>query len=67
MFGYGSDLDHIKGRLGSSQGYRYYLGGGKGLHVTLKVIKQALEFELNMIALPSHTSHAPSILICFLL
>ncbi len=28
MFGYGSDLDHIKGRLGSTQGYRYYLGGG---------------------------------------
>jgi hypothetical protein len=37
------------------------------LHVTLKAIKQALEFGLNMVALPSHTSHAPSTLICFLL
>ncbi len=68
MFGYGGDLDHIKGRPGSTQGYTYYFGGVlKGLHVTLKAIKQALEFGLNMVALLSHTSHAPSTLICFLL
>jgi hypothetical protein len=68
MFGYGGDLDRIKGRLGSTQSYKYYLGGFlKGLHVTLKAIKQALEFGLNIIAFPSHTSHAPSTLICFLL
>jgi hypothetical protein len=66
MFGYGSDLDHIKRRFGSAQvigiTWGFFL---KGLHVTLKVIKQELEFGLNLIALPSHTSHAPSTLICF--
>jgi hypothetical protein len=68
MFGYGDDLDHIKGKLGSTQVINITWGGVfKGLHVTLKAIKQALEFGLNIIALPSHTSHAPSTLICFLL
>ncbi len=31
---------------------------GHGSHVTLKVIKHGQEFGLNMITLPSHTSHA---------
>jgi hypothetical protein len=31
---------------------------GNGSHVTLKVIERAKEFGLNMITLPSHTSHA---------
>lgn len=30
---------------------------GHGSHVTFKVIEQAQEFGLNMITLPSHTSH----------
>jgi hypothetical protein len=31
---------------------------GHGNHVTLKVIEHAKDFGLNMITLPSHTSHA---------
>jgi hypothetical protein len=31
---------------------------GHGNHVTLEAIKHAQEFGLNMITLPSHTSHA---------
>jgi hypothetical protein len=31
---------------------------GHGSHVSLKAIKQAQQFVLDMIALPSHTSHA---------
>jgi hypothetical protein len=31
---------------------------GHGSHVTLKAIKQAKEFGLDMVTLPSHTSHA---------
>jgi hypothetical protein len=31
---------------------------GHGSHVTLKALKQAMTFGLNMITLPSHTSHA---------
>ncbi len=31
---------------------------GHGNNVTLEAIKQALEFELTMITLPCHTSHA---------
>jgi hypothetical protein len=38
-----------------------------GSHVTVKVIKQAQTFCLNMVILPSHTSHAlqPLDVICF--
>jgi hypothetical protein len=32
---------------------------GHGNHVTLEAIQQAQEFGLNMITLPTHTSHAP--------
>ncbi len=31
---------------------------GHGSHVILKAIKQAMDFGLDMITLPSHTSHA---------
>jgi hypothetical protein len=31
---------------------------GHGSHVTIETIKQAQEFGLDMITLPSHTSHA---------
>jgi hypothetical protein len=31
---------------------------GHGSHVTLEVIKHAQQFGLNMMNLPSHTSHA---------
>jgi hypothetical protein len=31
---------------------------GHGSHVTLKAIEQATDFGLDMITLPSHTSHA---------
>jgi hypothetical protein len=31
---------------------------GHGSHVTLKAIEQAMDFGLDMITLPSHTSHA---------
>jgi hypothetical protein len=31
---------------------------GHGNHVTFKTIKQTIEFGLDMITLPSHTSHA---------
>ncbi len=31
---------------------------GHGLHVGLNAIKHAQQFGLNMITLPSHTSHA---------
>ncbi len=31
---------------------------GDGSHVTLEVIEQARKFGLDMITLPSHTSHA---------
>jgi hypothetical protein len=30
---------------------------GHGSHVTLEALKQAMTFHLNMITLPSHTSH----------
>jgi hypothetical protein len=40
---------------------------GHGNHVILKVIEQAKYFGLNMITLPSHTSHAlqPLNVFCF--
>jgi hypothetical protein len=40
---------------------------GHGSHVTLEVIEQAQEFGLDMITLPSHTSHAlqPLDMACF--
>jgi hypothetical protein len=31
---------------------------GHGNHVTFETIKQTIEFGLDMITLPSHTSHA---------
>jgi hypothetical protein len=31
---------------------------GHGSHVTIKVIEQKKDFGLNMITLPTHTSHA---------
>ncbi len=31
---------------------------GHGSHVALEALKQAMAFGLNMITLPSHTSHA---------
>ncbi len=40
---------------------------GDGSHVTLEVIEQARKFGLDMITLPSHTSHAlqPFVVACF--
>jgi hypothetical protein len=40
---------------------------GHGSHVTLEAIEQAQEFGLDMITLPSHTSHAlqPLDVVCF--
>jgi hypothetical protein len=40
---------------------------GHGSHVTLKAIEQAQDFGLNMITLPSHTSHVlqPLYVSCF--
>jgi hypothetical protein len=40
---------------------------GHQFHVTLEAIKQAQEFGLDMITLPSHTSHAlqPLDVVCF--
>jgi hypothetical protein len=40
---------------------------GHGSHVTLKVVPQAQEMGLNMITLPSHTSHdlEPLNVFCF--
>jgi hypothetical protein len=40
---------------------------GHGSHVTLEVIERAQKFELDMIILPSHTSHAfqPLDVACF--
>jgi hypothetical protein len=40
---------------------------GHGSHVTLKAIKQTMDFGLDMITLPSHTSHAlqPLDISCF--
>jgi hypothetical protein len=35
---------------------------GHGFHVTLKTIEQTQAFGLNMITLPSHTSHALQLL-----
>ncbi len=35
---------------------------GHGSHVTLKAIEQTQAFGLNMITLPSHTSHALQLL-----
>jgi hypothetical protein len=68
MFGYGGVWTILKEGLVAHKVIHITLGEVfKGLHVTLKAIKQASEFGLNMVALPSHTSHAPSTLICFLL
>jgi hypothetical protein len=40
---------------------------GYGAHVTLEAIEQTQTFELDMVTLPSHTSHAlqPLYLACF--
>jgi hypothetical protein len=40
---------------------------GHGSHITLEVIEQAKEFGLDIITLPSHTSHAlqPLDVVCF--
>jgi hypothetical protein len=44
---------------GISQTNRHLLVlNGHGSHVTLKALKQAMAFGLDMITLPSHTSHA---------
>jgi hypothetical protein len=44
---------------GISPSNRHLLAlNGHGSHVSLKAIKHAQQFGLNMITLPSHTSHA---------
>jgi hypothetical protein len=53
---------------GMSLGNRHLLIlDGHGNHVTLETIKHAKKFGLNMITLPSHTSHAlqPLNVFCF--
>jgi len=41
----------------SNKGHMFILDG-HGFHVTLEAIEQAQTFGLNMVILPSHTSHA---------
>jgi hypothetical protein len=44
-----------------------YIFNGHGSHVTLQTIEQAQTFKLDMVTLPSHTSHAlqPLDVACF--
>jgi hypothetical protein len=44
-----------------------FIFDGYGAHVTLEAIEQAQTFGLDMVTLPSHTSHAlqPLYLTCF--
>jgi hypothetical protein len=49
--------DYVQSGISQTNHHLFILDGHKS-HVTLKVLEQAMAFGLDMITLPSHTSHA---------